>query len=95
MRLSVVVPVYKNEGSIPDLIARLELLNRELKGEREAVLVVDGSPDRCHELLREGLPENGFASQLLLHSRNYGSMAAIRSGPPLKGPHKPDTVLRH
>ena len=77
---SLVIPVYKNEESVPDLLNALEQIQAALDARLEVVFVVDGSPDRCHELLREGLPENGFASQLLLHSRNYGSLAAIRSG---------------
>ena len=77
---SLVVPVYKNEGSIPDLLDVLEQIQAALDARLEVVFVVDGSPDRCYELLRQGLPKRGFASQLLLHSRNYGSLAAIRSG---------------
>jgi len=77
---SVVVPVYRNENSIADLLAGLEELNRSMGGQFEAVLVVDGSPDRCGELLAERLPSAGFDSQLLFLSRNYGSFAAIRAG---------------
>ena len=77
---SVVVPVYRNESSIPDLLNSLEDLNRSMEGEFEAVLVVDGSPDRCGELLAELLPRAEFESQLLILSRNYGSFAAIRAG---------------
>ncbi|OQA34069.1 MAG: putative glycosyltransferase CsbB [Betaproteobacteria bacterium ADurb.Bin341] len=82
--LSVVIPVYRNEGSIPDLIAALSEV--ALKAQQdygcpvEVVFVVDGSPDNCHTLLAEHLPKAPFASQLLLHSRNFGSFAAIRSG---------------
>lgn len=77
---SVVVPVYRNEKSVPDLLTSLEELNRNMDGRFEAVLVVDGSPDRCGELLAEQLPQAGFDSQLILLSRNYGSFAAIRAG---------------
>jgi len=77
---SVVVPVYRNESSVADLLNSLEELNRDLDGLLEAVLVVDGSPDRCAELLAEKLPRAGFDSQLLCLSRNYGSFAAIRAG---------------
>ena len=77
---SLVIPVYENEESIPDLLHALEQIQASLDARLEAVFVVDGSPDRCHELLRQGLPKMGFASQLLSHSRNYGSLAAIRSG---------------
>ncbi len=42
--------------------------------------MVDGSPDRCFEVLRTELPKHPFTSQLLAHSRNFGSFAAIRTG---------------
>jgi glycosyltransferase involved in cell wall biosynthesis len=78
--LSVVVPVYRNEASIPDLLEELEGVQRAAGRPFEAVFVVDGSPDRSAELLAEGLAKRPFASQLLVLSRNFGSFAAIREG---------------
>ncbi len=78
--LSLIVPVYRNEGSLPDLLEAIESLNRAAGVEFEAVFVVDGSPDRSYEILRERLPASTCASQLLLLSRNFGSFAAIRAG---------------
>lgn len=77
---SLIIPVYRNEGSIPDLLDVLNRLNDRLDGKLEAVFVVDGSPDRSHELLMRTLPTRPFTSQLLALSRNFGSIAAIRSG---------------
>ncbi len=77
---SLVIPVYRNEANLPDLLATLLQMHHALGGELEAVLVVDGSPDNCYALLREQLPAMPFRAQLLLHSRNYGSFAAIRTG---------------
>lgn len=79
-RFSVIVPVYKNEGSIPALIERLSAMNDELGGELEAVFVVDGSPDHSYLALKERLRTAGFRSQLASLSRNFGSFAAIRQG---------------
>ncbi len=78
--LTLVIPVYRNEGSIPDLLGAVEKLHHDLNGEMEAVFVVDGSPDRCYELLRAALPNKSFPSQLALLSRNFGSFQAIRVG---------------
>jgi len=78
--LSLIVPVYRNEESIDDLVEALADLDRAMDGDFEAVLVVDGSPDRCAALLAERLPRAPFKSQLLLLSRNFGSFAAIRAG---------------
>jgi glycosyltransferase involved in cell wall biosynthesis len=77
---SLIIPVYRNEGSIPLLIDTLEHLNRKMGGDLEAVLVVDGSPDRSLDLLAECLPKATFSSQLLLLSRNFGSFSAIGAG---------------
>ena len=78
--LTLVIPVYRNEGSIPDLLDAVERLYRNLSGEMETVFVVDGSPDRCYEILREALSKKCFPAQLVLLSRNFGSFQAIRIG---------------
>lgn len=78
--LSLIIPVYRNEGSIPDLLNAVEQLHRSLDGKLEAVFVVDGSPDLCYEILREILPEKCFPAQLILLSKNFGSFQAIRAG---------------
>ncbi len=78
--LTLVIPVYRNEGSLPDLLSAAENLHHDLNGEMEAVFVVDGSPDRCYELLRATLPGKLFPSKLALLSKNFGSFQAIRVG---------------
>src|SRR5262245_45680474 len=80
MKYSIVIPIYRNEGSIPRLLDTLRELNAALDRRLEAVFVVDGSPDRCFETLKAALPQLDFAVQLLAHSRNFGSFAAIRTG---------------
>jgi glycosyltransferase involved in cell wall biosynthesis len=77
---SLVIPVYRNEGSLPDLVAVCEELNRQLRGSLEVVFVVDGSPDRSFAVLQAALPRAAFRSQVLLLSRNFGSFPAIRAG---------------
>jgi len=79
-RYSVVVPVYRNEGSIVQLTERLATLAGELDGALEVVFVVDGSPDGSERILAELLPGQPFSSRIVLHSRNFGSFAAIRTG---------------
>lgn len=82
--LSIVIPVYRNEESIPDLIAALSVVVHRAKLDfncaTEVVMVVDGSPDGSYSILQQALSVAPFASQLLLHSRNFGSFAAIRTG---------------
>jgi glycosyltransferase involved in cell wall biosynthesis len=81
---SVVIPVYKNAESLEELTSELTSLasnlRRRFETELEVVFVVDGSPDNSFQILAQLLPQAEFPSQLLLHSRNFGSFAAIRSG---------------
>lgn len=78
--LSLVIPVYANEASLPELLEALEGLATTLEGRLEVVFVVDGSPDASWARLRAELPRRAFPSQLCLLSRNFGSFAAIRAG---------------
>lgn len=78
--LSIVIPVYRNEASLPRLLQELEGLNAHVPGEIEAVFVVDGSPDESLRILRDRLPAWPVRSQLLELSRNFGSFAAMAAG---------------
>lgn len=80
MKYSLIIPVYRNEGSIPRLLDAIGLLHDKLDHGLEVVFVVDGSPDRSYELLSNALDTLPCAVQLLGHSRNFGSFAAIRTG---------------
>jgi glycosyltransferase involved in cell wall biosynthesis len=76
---SLIVPVYRNAENIEDLVAALRLLDAEVGG-MEVVFVVDGSPDDSGAMLLTQRPGFGFASQVIFHSRNFGSFTAIRTG---------------
>lgn len=80
IRYSVVIPVYKNEGSIGPLLRALDELAATLGAPMEVVFVVDGSPDASFARLEEGLRDVSFRARLILLSRNFGAFAAIRCG---------------
>lgn len=77
---SLIIPVYKNEGSIPDLITAVAWIRSQLPQILETVFVVDGSPDKSYQLLHEQLPKSGLKYQLVRLSKNFGSFSAIRAG---------------
>lgn len=77
---SLIIPVYKNEASLGELLTAVGLIAKQVGEGFEAVFVVDGSPDRCYEELTRALPDCGFSAQLILLSRNFGAFAAIRAG---------------
>lgn len=77
---SLVIPVYKNSQSIDALLNCVEHLNDQLGRNLEVVFVVDSSPDDSWIQLHTKLPLRSFRSILLLHSKNFGAFAAIRTG---------------
>ena len=77
---SVVVPVFRNEATLPELLAQLAALREPYAAPFEVVFVIDGSPDNSHALLKLRLPAMPFASQLVVLSRNFGAFAAVRAG---------------
>lgn len=79
-RLSLIVPVYRNEENIPALVDALHDLSDRLDGRLEVVFTIDGSPDRSGELLATLLPDLRFPVRIVFHSRNFGSFTAIRTG---------------
>ena len=80
IRRSVVIPVYKNEANIPALLSALQKLLDSFDAATEVVFVVDGSPDKSYELLKARLPSFPHPTQLIRHSRNFGSFQAVRTG---------------
>jgi glycosyltransferase involved in cell wall biosynthesis len=80
VRYSVVVPVYGNRDTLPALVDRFASIQQQVDGELEVVFVVDGSPDNSYDVLRDRLSDGRLRAQLITHSRNFGSYAAIRTG---------------
>lgn len=78
-RFSLVIPVYKNESGISDLIERCEFLHKALSP-IEFVFVVDGSPDNSLEFLRLGLANTQLRYKVINLSRNFGAINAARWG---------------
>jgi glycosyltransferase involved in cell wall biosynthesis len=77
---SLVITVYRSAGLIPALIDRVEHVAAEVGGDLEAVFVVDGSPDDSMALLMKSLSSRDIRARLVEHSRNFGALAAARTG---------------
>ncbi|HWP08027.1 MAG TPA: glycosyltransferase family 2 protein [Polyangiaceae bacterium] len=81
-KLSVVIPVFNEEETIPELDRRLKALFRGLGsvGELwETVFIDDGSKDRSAELLSE-LAREERRYKVIGFSRNFGHQIAITAG---------------
>ena len=78
--LSIVVPVYHNAASLPDLLARLAALAARHPGDTfEFVCVDDGSKDDSFAVLTR-LQKDEPRLRVVKLSRNFGSNAALLAG---------------
>ena len=75
MKLSVVIPVYNERETVEKILDRVQAVNLA----EEIIIVDDGSIDGTHELLKEIAPRYNNVN-LILHERNQGKGAAVRSG---------------
>ena len=80
MKYSIIVPVYQNEDSIPKLLINLSTLSEKLNHDLEVIFVIDGSMDKSQDLLVIGCQDMKFKSKIIIHSKNFGSFAAITTG---------------
>ena len=75
MTVSVVIPAYNEVATVEKLLRRVAGVPMA----KEVIVVDDGSTDGTRPLLAE-LQERGLIDRLLLHERNRGKGAALRTG---------------
>ena len=79
VRLSIIVPVFNEVATLREIVRRV--LAAEVDGEKELILVDDGSVDgtrQCYDAIRQDYP--GHNIHVLFHQRNRGKGAALRTG---------------
>lgn len=80
MLLSIIIPVYYNEKSLPILYERLNKVSGEIKDvDFEYVFVDDGSGDNSYNVLL-GIAKNAMCVKVVKLSRNFGSFVACLAG---------------
>ncbi|MDB9863451.1 glycosyltransferase family 2 protein [Litorivicinus sp.] len=79
-RLSVVVPLYKEEDNVEQLIDELHNALSRYSGEFELILVDDGSTDLTRERLLAARTNQGNHIRVLSHRRNLGQTQAMQTG---------------
>ena len=78
--VSIVIPVYNEEQSLPELLRRTEAACAQLHHEFEIVLVDDGSRDDSAQILQDAAEREGSSIVAVILNRNYGQHAAIMAG---------------
>ncbi|MFQ5678328.1 MAG: glycosyltransferase family 2 protein [Gemmatimonadota bacterium] len=77
--LSIVIPIFNEERTLPELYRRLRETRRHLPGEAEILFVNDGSTDASLELL-QGFRGRDETVRIVDLSRNFGHQAALSAG---------------
>jgi len=78
MKLSIIIPVYNEEVSLPKLAERIQALQLD-QIEKEIIFINDASTDKTAEKLNL-IKEHQPTTIVLTHPVNQGKGAAIRSG---------------
>ncbi len=78
--VSIVVPVFNEEASLPALFARLYAALDGLNVSYECLFIDDGSRDRSAALLRAQQQARPAETRVILFHRNFGQHAAILAG---------------
>lgn len=79
MDISVVIPLYNEEESLPELIAWIDEVMRKHSFSYEAIFVDDGSTDRSWQVISE-LKQQFASIRAIKFRRNYGKSAALNVG---------------
>ena len=79
MDLSVVVPVFNEEESLPELTAWIEKVCKSVSLSFEIIFIDDGSSDSSWKIIDGLSGEKGFVKGLRFR-RNYGKAAALHTG---------------
>jgi glycosyltransferase involved in cell wall biosynthesis len=78
-RISVVIPVYRSEAILPELVRRLESVLGAIAENFELVLVNDSSPDRSWDVICDLARKHSWIRPINL-MRNYGQHNALLCG---------------
>jgi polyisoprenyl-phosphate glycosyltransferase len=78
-KVSVVIPVYNEEGCVSELLNRLNSVLNDQEIKSEIILVDDGSRDNTLTTLQKFARKNETI-KLIVFSRNFGNQAAISAG---------------
>jgi glycosyltransferase involved in cell wall biosynthesis len=79
MELSVIIPIYNEEGNILPLYERLNKVVLQLNVSAEYIFVNDGSKDKSIELIKKLSGEN-HSVRYIDFARNFGHQIAVTAG---------------
>ncbi|MEA2639337.1 MAG: hypothetical protein QOF51_731 [Chloroflexota bacterium] len=77
--ISAFFPAYNDSGTIASMVVVADMTLRKITDDYEVIVVNDGSPDHCGEILAD-LQTRYPALRVVTHEKNRGYGGALRSG---------------
>ena len=78
-KLTIIIPIYNEEGNIPALFERLNSVVSKMDVEPEFLFINDGSRDNSIALIKALAAKNSFVKYIDF-SRNFGHQVAVSAG---------------
>lgn len=79
LKISVIVPIYNEEGNIKTLYERIKTTFQKITSSYEVIFIDDGSYDNSLNILRPICKKDNHI-KIISFSRNFGHMPAITAG---------------
>lgn len=79
MDVSVIIPLYNEEESLPELMAWIERVMTKEQLSYEVIMIDDGSTDSSWDVI-ENLRKSNSSLKAIKFQRNYGKSAALNEG---------------
>jgi len=79
LNVSIVIPLYNEEESLPELFAWIQKVLSEARLSYELILVDDGSTDKSWQVI-QSLASEHKEIKAIQFQRNYGKSAALQKG---------------
>ncbi len=79
MDISIVIPLFNEEESLPELVAWIKRVMNENHLSFEVILINDGSTDNSWEIIKK-LKESNSEIKAIKFQRNYGKSPALHCG---------------
>jgi len=79
MNLSIIIPIYNEEGSIKELYKQIKIVLDQLSISYEIIVINDGSTDNSYQRIKE-IAQNDSNFKIINFRKNFGQTAAISAG---------------
>lgn len=79
-KISIIVPIYNEEKSLPQFLKRIIAISKKLKQLYELIFIDDGSIDNSNDIIKNFAKKTKSNIKIIILNKNYGQHKAIIAG---------------